>query len=351
VDFAFSDEQEMLRAAARDWLADRYPADRVATLADSAAGWDPASWAELAGLGWLDLELGLLEHAVLAEETGYALFPGPWLVTVGLALPAFGDRPPDRPATLAWVDDGAATLREAATSVACRADEEVDGWRLSGLKRAVPDASAAAQAVVVARTGDGVALFRVDLDAARDTVHVLSTMDSTRRLAELRLDGTPAEPLGDPAQAPAVLRAIRRRVLALLSCEAVGVTQRALDLAVDHAKNRTQFDRPIGSYQGISHRLANVYAELELARSVAYRAAWCVAVDDPDTDEAVATATVAAGHAAVEGCESALQTMGGIGFTWDHPLHRLYKRAQWIEAFEGFGRAHRADLAALLLDG
>jgi alkylation response protein AidB-like acyl-CoA dehydrogenase len=97
--------------------------------------------------------------------------------------------------------------------------------------------------------------------------------------------------------------------------------------------------------------LANVYVELELARSVAYRAAWSVAVDDPDAEEAVATATTAAGHAAVDGCEQAIQAMGGVGFTWEHPLHRLYKRAQWIEAFEGSGRVHRADLAALLLDG
>jgi alkylation response protein AidB-like acyl-CoA dehydrogenase len=351
VDFAFSEEQEMLRAAARKWLGDRYPADRVAALADSAEGWDPASWPELVALGWLDQDLGLLEHAVLAEEAGYALYPGPWLSTVGLARTAYAPHPPDRPATLAWADDGAVTLRDAATSVACRADDDVDGWRLTGVKRGVPDAAIAAEAVVVARTGDGTALFRVDLEAARDTVHPLSTMDTTRRLAELRLDGTPAELLGNPARTAAVLRATRRRVLALLACEAVGVTRRALDLAVEYAKTRTQFDRPIGSYQGVSHRLANVYAELELARSVAYRAAWCVALDDPDADEAVATATVAAGHAAVNGCENAIQSMGGTGFTWDHPLHRLYKRAQWIESFEGFGRMHRADLAALLLDG
>jgi acyl-CoA dehydrogenase len=174
-------------------------------------------------------------------------------------------------------------------------------------------------------------------------------MDATRRLSELRLDGTPAELLGDPARAAAVLTATRRRALALLACEAAGVTQRALDLAVEYAKTRTQFDRPVGSYQGVSHRLANVYTGLELARSLAYRAAWCVALDDADADEAVASATVAAGQAAVSGCENAIQSMGGIAFTWDHPLHRLYKRAQWIEGFEGFGRAHRADLAALLL--
>jgi alkylation response protein AidB-like acyl-CoA dehydrogenase len=351
VDFAFSDEQDMLRAAARKWLADRYPPERVAALADSEPGWDPGSWPELTELGWLDPELGLLEHAVLAEETGYALYPGPWLSTVGLALPAYGDRPPTRAATLAWADDGATSLREAATTAACRADDDLDGWRLTGVKRGVPDAAAAAEVAVVARTGQGIALFRVDLAAHPEVVHPLPTMDSTRRLAELRLDGTPAEPLelaGD--RAAGVLRAIRRRALALLACEAVGVTQRALDIATEYARTRTQFDRPIGSYQGISHRLTNVYTALELARSLAYRAAWCVAADVPEVDEAVASATASGGAAAVSGCESAIQSMGGIGFTWDHPLHRFYKRAQWIEAFEGFSRVHRADLAALLLD-
>ncbi len=349
MDFAFSDEQEMLRKAARQWLADRYPVDRVAALADSDAGWDPAVWPELTELGWLDPELSLLELAVLAEEAGYALLPAPWLCTVGLALPAYGDQPPTRPATLAWADDGAASLREAATTTACRADDDVDGWRLTGVKRAVPDAGTVAEAVVVARAGQGTGLFRVDLAAHPEVVHPLPTMDSTRRLGELRLDGTPAEAFGGPADAAAVLTATRRRVLALLACEAVGVTQRALDLAVGYARTRTQFDRPIGSYQGVSHRLANVYTALELARSLAYRAAWCVAADSADADEAVASATVSAGAAAVGGCENAIQSMGGIGFTWDHPLHRFYKRAQWIEAFEGAGRAHRADLAAVLL--
>ncbi|MEN3360709.1 MAG: hypothetical protein V7637_4691, partial [Mycobacteriales bacterium] len=234
-------------------------------------------------------------------------------------------------------------------TAACRADDDVDGWRLTGVKRAVPDAGSVAEAVVVARAGRGIGLFRVDLAAHPEVVHPLPTMDGTRRLGELRLDGTPAEAFGDPAGTAAVLTATRRRVLALLACEAVGVTQRALDLAVEYARTRTQFDRPIGSYQGVSHRLANVYAALELARSLAYRAAWCVAADTAEVDEAVASATVSAGAAAVSGCENAIQSMGGIGFTWDHPLHRFYKRAQWIEAFEGTGRTHRADLAALLL--
>ncbi|MFL6128683.1 MAG: acyl-CoA dehydrogenase family protein [Mycobacteriales bacterium] len=349
MDFAFTAEQEMLRAAAREWLGDRYPVDRVVELADSDAGWDPGVWRELTELGWLDPELDLLEHAVLAEEAGRALLPAPWFSSVALAGPALGG-PPTRPATLAWADDAACTLRDAGSSVACRADDDVDGWRLTGVKRAVPDVGSAAEAVVVARAADRVGLFRVELAEHPDVVRPLPTVDRTRRLGELRLDGTPAEPVGDGPAAP-VLRAVRRRALALLACEAVGVTQRALDLAVQHAKTRTQFDRPIGSYQGVSHRLADVYAALALARSLAYRAAWCVSVDDPAADEAVATAAVAAARAAVGGCEGAIQAMGGIGFTWDHPMHRYYKRAQWIAAFDGVPAAHRAELAAMLFAG
>ena len=335
----------MLRAAAKEWLADRYPADRVAALADGD-GWDPGVWKELTGLGWLDPELDLLELAVLAEEAGYALLPAPWFSSVALAAPALGG-PPAVPTTLAWVDDAATTLREAASSAAVRCDDAVDGPRLTGVKRAVPDVASAAAAVVAAQDQDRVALFRVDLADNPEAVHPLTVVDGTRRVGELRLDGTPAERLDvDPGPA---LAAVRRRALALLACEATGVAQRALDLAVEHAKSRTQFDRPIGSYQGVSHRLANAYTALALARSLAYRAAWCVATDDPAAEEAVASASVAAAKASVGGCENAIQAMGGIGFTWDHPLHRWYKRAQWIAAFDGSPSRHRAELATLIL--
>ena len=345
MDFAFSEEQDMLRAAAKDWLADRYPADRVAALADGD-GRDPGVWRELTELGWLDPELDLLELAVLAEEAGYALLPAPWFSSVALAAPVLGG-PPAVPTTLAWIDDAAGSLREAAGTVAVRCDHAVDGCRLTGVKRAVPDAAYAEAAVVVAQDHDRVALYRVELAAHPETVHPLAVVDGTRRVGELRLDGTPAERLDvDPGPA---LAAVRRRALALLACEAAGVAQRALDLAVEHARSRTQFDRPIGSYQGVSHRLADAYTALALARSLAYRAAWCVATDDPAAEEAVSSAAVAAARASVGGCESAIQALGGIGFTWDHPLHRYYKRAQWIAAFDGSPARHRADLAALIL--
>jgi alkylation response protein AidB-like acyl-CoA dehydrogenase len=138
--------------------------------------------------------------------------------------------------------------------------------------------------------------------------------------------------------------------LAALALEASGIAQRALELAVEHAKTREQFGRPIGVYQAVSHPLANTYVEAELARSLAYWAAWCVAENDEQTAMAVAAAKSYAGDAAVAACERAIQVLGGIGFTWEHPLHAYYKRALWIQAHGGYSREQRAKVAAWLLD-
>ena len=138
--------------------------------------------------------------------------------------------------------------------------------------------------------------------------------------------------------------------LAALSLEAVGIAQKALDLAVDYAKTREQFGRPIGVYQAVSHALADTYVEIELARSLAYWAAWCVAESDAQTELAVAAAMAYCGDAAVAACERSIQVHGGIGFTWEHVLHHYYKRALWIQAYGGYARVHRAAIAATLLD-
>ncbi len=138
--------------------------------------------------------------------------------------------------------------------------------------------------------------------------------------------------------------------LAVLALEAAGIAQRALELGVEHAKTREQFGRPIGVYEAVSHRLADTYVESELARSLAYWAAWCVAEGDEQTPIAVAAAKSYAGDAAVAACERAIQVLGGIGFTWEHPLHTYYKRALSIQAYGGYSREQRAKVAAWLLD-
>jgi alkylation response protein AidB-like acyl-CoA dehydrogenase len=138
--------------------------------------------------------------------------------------------------------------------------------------------------------------------------------------------------------------------LAILALEAVGIGKKALELGVEHAQNREQFGRKIGVYQAVSHQLADTFVETELARSLAYWAAWCVAEDDEQAPIAVAAAKAYAGEAAVAACERSIQVHGGIGFTWEHVLHEYYKRALWIQAYGGYARVQRAKIAAWLLD-
>ena len=142
----------------------------------------------------------------------------------------------------------------------------------------------------------------------------------------------------------------RAEQLAALSLEAVGISAKVLDLAVEHAKTREQFGRPIGVYQAVSHKLADTFVETELARSLAYWAAWCVAEGDEQAPVAVAAAKAYCGDASVAACERSIQVHGGIGFTWEHVLHEYYKRALLIQAYGGYAREHRAEIAAWLLD-
>ncbi len=371
MDFAFSPEQELLRASAREFLADRFPVERVAALADSDAGWDPASWAELTELGWLGLSVGeeaggsdsgFLDEAVLLEETGYALYPGPFFSTVALALPAleagYREHPEPlaavlagtRTASLGWEELGGPRRLDDADGVQTAATWTAGSWHLTGRLVHVPDLTVVDDVVVPARTEEGVALFAVDVATHRGAVIARSTTDRTRRLGDLHLSGTPADLLVAPGDAEPVLALTRLRAGAAAACEAVGVGQRALDLTAGYVTQRQQFGRVIGTYQAVSHRAANIYVAVQLARSLAYWAAWCVEQADPQARQACAAAKSAAAEAAVFACENAIQAHGGMGFTWEHPLHRLYKRAQWLDAYDGFGPAHRAEIAAALLD-
>ena len=142
---------------------------------------------------------------------------------------------------------------------------------------------------------------------------------------------------------------VRRRVLAAFALEAVGIGSKVTGMALEYAGGREQFGRKIGSYQAISHSLVDAYVAVELARSLAYWAAWCVAENDEQVDMAVAAAKSQATEAAVLACEKSIQAHGGIGFTWEHPLHRYYKRALWLESALGYGREHRAQIADNLL--
>ncbi len=331
MDFAFTEEQLDLKAAARRYLNDRYPLSRIAELADGA-GPDTSRWSELDRLGWLDPDLGLVELALLAEESGRVLHPVPWWSTIGLALPVYryaAARLPG-PATLA---DGRHT---------CRARPDGDAWRLDGRVTGVVDAGTAMELVVAARTGAGLALFGVDPNLPGTLASARPGIDPLRPSADLELAQASARLLAGSPAAEDLLTAAGHRARVLLAAEAVGVADRALELAVEYAKTRAQFGRPIGAYQAVAHQLADCYAELELARSLAYRAAGVLS-DEPrdglrsgeprDGSEALACAAHATARAAIRVCETAIQVCGAIGVTWEYPLHRWYRRALWLQPF------------------
>lgn len=364
MDFAFSDEQNMLRDQARAFLADRYGLERVAELADSDEGWDAPSWRAIAELGWTGLSIpedqggsgmGFIDEAVLFEELGRALYPGPYFATIALALPALTGASEElaaiaageRAATFAWAEPSTRTSLVDVDAITTKAEQTNGSWTVTGEKYLVPDATAADLFVVTARGNDGPALFLVGKDDV--TVATDSTMDATRRLSTISFAGVPAERLVEPDGTAGVLAAIRDRAYAALALEAAGIGSFAVESSIAHVSERKQFDKPIGTYQAVSHQVANSYMEVELARSLAYWAAWCVDTNDDQRPVAAAAAKAAAADAAVDACERAIQVHGGIGFTWEHPLHRFYKRAQWIQSFDGYPSTQRALLARELL--
>ncbi|HET8741608.1 MAG TPA: acyl-CoA dehydrogenase family protein [Gaiella sp.] len=304
MDLAFTPLQDELRAQARSFL-DATPEPTWQQLAE--LGWTGASVAEEDG----GAGLTFLEEAVLHEEAGRALLHAPLWSTSCLV--------PFLPAE----DRAAVAAGEASWAVA--------------LGPLVPDLDTATNVAIVG--GDTVWEL---VGAGRE---VLATNDATRPLGVVS-GGEPDRALCSSD----VLPALRTRSLTILALEAAAVGARALELAVGYVKDRTQFGRPIGSYQAVSHPLASSYTELELARSLAWWAAWCVAGDEPDAAVAAASAHAEAADAAVIACERAIQAHGGIGFTWEHVLHRLYKRALGIQSWEASSAQLRAEVASHLLD-
>jgi len=365
MDFSFSPEQDQLRAQARSFLEKRFPAARVAELATSDEGWDRASWLEIARLGWTGASISeaqggagltFVEEAIVFEELGRALYPGPYFSTVALALPALGCAADlvarvaagALTATLASHDAGRPSGSASENGATVQARRVGERYVLRGEKDLVPDAGCVDAFVVQARGPDGVGLYFAERRDGRPRISVLDTVDATRRLGRVTFEDDEARLLAAPPAAAEILARTRRRALAALALEAVGIASRAIALGVEHAKTRQQFGRPIGAYQAVSHKLADTYVETELARSLAYWAAWCIAEDEGDAELAASAAKAYAAEAAVAACERAIQVHGGMGFTWEHPLHRFYKRALWIESFDRSAAAHRAEVARML---
>jgi alkylation response protein AidB-like acyl-CoA dehydrogenase len=375
VNFGFSDEQELLRRQARDLLDRECPTARVRELMDGEPGHDPRLYARIAELGWTaipfaeahgGLGLGLVDLTVVLEEMGRHVLPSPFLSSVGLAgmcVAASGDEAQaarllpgiaggDAYATVALVEESG---RWDAGGVRMRAQRSGDAWLLNGEKLFVPDAQASDWMIVVTRTADdpadGLTLLVVDTGAPGVTVRPLRSMDATRRMAAVGFDGVEVagdSVLGEPGRGWSTLRGGLDRAMVCIAGELAGTAQRVLEMSVEYAKVRQQFGRPIGAYQAVSHKCADMLVMTESARSLAYHAAWALDNDVPEAPLAAAMAKAYASDAARAVASNGLQVHGGIGFTWEHDIHLHLKRAKWGEATLGDASHHRERVAQLL---
>ncbi|WP_067491256.1 acyl-CoA dehydrogenase family protein [Actinomadura hibisca] len=358
-----TEEQEELRAALRRFFAERSAGAEVRRLMASGDGYDPKVWELMAGqLGLQGMAVpeeyggagfGVRELGVVFEEMGRALVCSPYLATVmaAAALSASSDEDAKRDllpgiasgeviATLAWSEDG----RWGLDDVAMQATRHEDGWQLTGTKSYVLDGHLADLLLIAARLNGQVALFAVDGNAPGLSRHSLPTLDQTRKLARLDLANVPARPVADRA---ALARALDVGLVAL-AAEQAGGAQRVLDMTVEYLKVRKQFGRPIGGFQAVKHRCADMFVQVESARSAVLHAAL---VADESPGELPAAAALAKSycsdayfHVAGEG----IQLHGGIGFTWEHDAHLYFKRAKSSQELFGSPDEHRRRLARLV---
>ena len=331
MNFDFTDDQQAIKRTANEMLAARFKPERVRELAE-AGEHDDGAWKEMSELGWAGIfidedhggqGLGVVELVILMEELGYALAPVPFLsnAAAGLALQFAGsDEQKER-----WLPGIASG--EARGTV---------GMVRDGEAKLVPDADSAEVIVLIGSDGSTSVVPASDAE-----IEPFEAMDRTRRFARVRADG--GEPLAGDCFAAG------DRIATALSAETVGVAQKAMEMAVEYARDRKQFGRPIGSYQAVSHRCAHMLLEVEGSRSAAYYAAWCA---DSEPDSLAAASSMAKAYSSDAGwrvCGSSLQVHGGIGFTWEHDLHFYLKRAKTNAILYGSASEHRERLAELTL--
>jgi alkylation response protein AidB-like acyl-CoA dehydrogenase len=351
LDFDLSDDQIALRDGAREVLDDLAAPARVRAVVDAGGGVDTELWKAMTEQGWPGvavaeelggLGLGIVEIAVLLEEVGRHAAPAP-VAPTALALSALADAGATDLVARLLGGDGIACVAWSHRADAVRATADGDEWRLTGRPDPVPYAPSASIAVVTASTGDGPALFAVDLDELGSPAREPS-MDRTRELGWLPLDGTPATILGDAGSVEAFVD----RGATFAAAEMLGGAERVLDLSAEYAKDRVQFGRPIGSFQAVKHRCADMLVDVEGMRSTAFWAAWCIGAADPEASVAASTAKIWCSDASKRVMASGLQVHGGIGFTWEHDLHLFLKRAQLDQLTFGDSSFHRERLAGLL---
>jgi alkylation response protein AidB-like acyl-CoA dehydrogenase len=369
---SFTDEHEELRATVRQFLADRSDEQAVRSMMATERGFDEEVWQQMAeqvGLTGLIVPeehggagFGYVELCIVAEEMGRALLCAPYLSTAVMATNALLHcaTAAAQKALLPGIADGStrATLAYAeagwdVSNVALTAQEKDGGWVLDGTKGYVLDGHTADVLLVAARTGAGIELFRVGPDATGLSREAIPELDQTRKLATIGFASTPAEKISDGDVTEGLERTLAL-TLVVLASEQVGGAQWCLDTAVDYAKSRLQFGRPIGSYQAIKHLCADRLVDVEFAKSAAYSAsstaADCLAgdVEGVGWDQVFESA-----HLAKSFCSEAyyhtaadnIQIHGGMGFTWEHPAHLYFKRAKASELLFGDAAHHREALA------
>lgn len=360
--FTLTDEQRDFRSSVRSFLQHHCPEAEVRRVMDSADGYEPTVWRAMADQ--LNLQglvipeeyggegFGCAELALVLEETGAALLPGPYFTSAVLAANALlhsADEVAKKrylPGIASGHTIGTVAVTERSgrwdlDGLETRAEPVGDGWALSGTKHYVPDGMIADLVLVVARTDDGPGMFCVD-DTQALQRRAQSTLDQTRRQAVIRMTATPATRVS--ASTADIERALAYSA-AGLAAEQVGGAQRCLDHAVSYAKVRHQFGRPIGSFQAIRHRCADLMLEIECARGAVQYAAHSGDVHPESLPAAAALAKAHCSEVYARAAAANIQLHGGIGFTWEHPAHMYFKRAASSAQLLGDADHHRRLLA------
>jgi alkylation response protein AidB-like acyl-CoA dehydrogenase len=366
MNFAFSEEQEELRKVVSDFLNAKSDEAAVRELMETEDGYDQAVWSQMAeqmGLQGLIIpeEFGgsgysYVELIVVLEEMGRRLLCAPYFSTVVLAANALmhsGDEGAKKE-YLPGIASGETIAALAFTEPSGKWDEagitmeataDGDSYVLNGTKSFVLDGHIANLIIVAARTAGGVSLFAVDAEASGLTRTSLSTMDQTRKQAKLDFDGVSARLVGDEGQGWETMSLVLDLAAVGLAAEQVGGAQECLDSAVQYAKDRIQFGRPIGSFQAIKHKCADMLLEVESAKSAAYYAGWCAAELNDELPSVASLAKSYCSEAYFHTTAENIQIHGGIGFTWEHPAHLYFKRAKSSELLFGDPTYHRELLA------
>ncbi|MGH3321317.1 MAG: acyl-CoA dehydrogenase family protein [Streptosporangiaceae bacterium] len=362
----FTEEQEELRATVRRFLEDKSPSAEVRRLMETEDGYDPVVWSQMAGqLGLQALAIpeeyggagfSYEELTLLFEEMGRALLCAPYFSTVALAANALlsagdddakkaflpGIATGETVATLAFTEDNG---RWDDGGVMLAARRTGDRWSLEGHKSFVLDGHIAGLLLVAARTPAGLALFAVDGAAPGMSRATLPTLDQTRKLARLEFHDTPARLVGREGAGDRILSQTLDLAVVALAAEQVGGAGRCLDMSVEYAKVRHQFGRPIGSFQAIKHKCADMLLELESARSAAYYAGWAAAEGSEELPAVASLAKAYCSEAYFHAAAENIQIHGGIGFAWEHDAHLYFKRAKSSELLFGDAVHHRERLA------